>query len=42
MNEMSQGADEINTAVHHVNEISILNREGISILLKEVGCFKVE
>ena len=42
MNEMSQGADEINTAVHQVNDISFKNREGIAILLKEVGRFKVE
>jgi methyl-accepting chemotaxis protein len=42
MNEMAQGADQINIAVHHVNEISVKNREGIDILVKEVAKFKVE
>ena len=42
MNEMSSGADEINIAVTHVNDITIKNREGISVLLKEVGRFKIE
>jgi len=42
MNEMSIGADQVNVAVHHVNEISIKNREGIEILLQEVSRFKVE
>ena len=42
MNEMASGADEINTAVHHVNEISGKNREVIDILAKEVARFKVE
>ena len=42
MNEMASGADEINTAVHHVNEISGKNREVIDILVKEVARFKVE
>jgi methyl-accepting chemotaxis protein len=42
MNEMAKGADEINVAVHEVNGISIKNREGIDILIKEVSRFKVE
>ncbi|MDR0503388.1 MAG: methyl-accepting chemotaxis protein [Treponema sp.] len=41
MNEMASGADQINIAVHQVNEISIRNREGIASLLKEVSKFKV-
>ena len=41
MNEMATGADQINIAVHHVNEISIKNREGIDTLLKEVSRFKI-
>jgi methyl-accepting chemotaxis protein len=42
MNEMASGADHINIAVHHVNEISIKNREGIETLIREVSRFKVE
>jgi methyl-accepting chemotaxis protein len=42
MNEMASGADQINVAVNHVNEISGKNREGIDILLREVSRFKVE
>jgi len=42
MNEMASGAEQINVAVNQVNEITIKNREGISILLKEVSRFKVE
>jgi methyl-accepting chemotaxis protein len=41
MNEMASGADQINVAVNHVNEISAKNREGIDILTREVGKFKV-
>ena len=41
MNEMASGADEINIAVHHVNDISSKNREGIDVLIKEVSRFKV-
>jgi len=36
------GADQINLAVNHVNEISVKNREEIAILIKEVSRFKVE
>jgi methyl-accepting chemotaxis protein len=42
MNEMATGADQINIAVNHVNEISGKNREGIDSLIKEVSKFKVE
>jgi methyl-accepting chemotaxis protein len=42
MNEMASGAEEVNIAVTHVNEISAKNREGIEILLREVSRFKVE
>jgi len=42
MNEMATGADQINVAVHQVNEISIKNRGGIDSLTKEVSRFKVE
>jgi methyl-accepting chemotaxis protein len=42
MNEMASGADQINAAVHQVDEISTKNREGIDNLLREVSRFKVE
>jgi methyl-accepting chemotaxis protein len=42
MNEMASGAAQINVAVHQVNEISVKNREGIEILIREVSRFKVE
>jgi len=42
MNEMASGADQVNVAVHQVNEICIKNRDGIELLLKEVANFKVE
>ena len=42
MNEMASGADQINVAVHHVNEISNKNREGIDTLTREVSRFKVD
>jgi len=42
MNEMATGAEQVNVAVHHVNEISSTNREAIDSLLKEVSRFKVE
>jgi methyl-accepting chemotaxis protein len=41
MNEMASGADEINSAVVHVNELSGKNREGIDSLIREVSRFKV-
>jgi len=42
INEMVTGAAQINKAIHHVNEISAKNRDGINILLQEVSRFKVE
>jgi methyl-accepting chemotaxis protein len=39
---MSSGAQQINVAVNHVNEISGKNREGIDTLMREVSRFKVE
>jgi methyl-accepting chemotaxis protein len=42
MSEMATGADQINVAVHLVNEISIKNRENIALLIKEVSRFKVD
>jgi len=39
---MASGADQINVAVHHVNDISGKNREGIDSLIREVSKFKVE
>ena len=41
MNEMASGADQINTAVNHVNEISRQNSDVIKNLAKEVSRFKV-
>ncbi|MDR2185888.1 MAG: methyl-accepting chemotaxis protein [Treponema sp.] len=42
MNEMASGADQINVAVHRVNEISGTNKENINILVHEVSKFKIE
>jgi len=42
MNEMASGAEQINVAVHHVNELSGMTRKSIGDLLKEVSRFKVE
>ena len=42
MNEMAVGADQINTAVHHVNELTNKTREEIELLIKEVSRFKVD
>ena len=42
MNEMAQGAEQINIAVNQVNDISGKNREGIDTLMREVSKFKVE
>jgi methyl-accepting chemotaxis protein len=42
INEMASGADEINVAVHRVNELSVKNRENIDLVLREVSRFKVE
>ena len=42
MNEMATGADQINIAVHRVNELSVSNHDKVSVLMKEVAKFKVE
>jgi methyl-accepting chemotaxis protein len=42
MNEMASGAEQINAAVNNINEISVKNREGINLLIKEVSRFKAE
>ena len=42
MNEMATGADQINVAVHRVNEISGQNKESIDALVQEVSRFKVD
>jgi methyl-accepting chemotaxis protein len=42
MNEMATGADQINVAVHRVNEISGQNKENIDVLVREVSRFKVD
>jgi len=39
---MASGADQINAAVNHVNEISVKNRDGIDALIQEVSRFKVD
>jgi len=42
MNEMATGADQVNVAVHNVNDMAAKNREAIDSLIKEVSRFKVE
>jgi methyl-accepting chemotaxis protein len=42
MNEMATGADQINTAVNRVSEISGENKDNIEALIGEVAKFKVE
>jgi len=42
VNEMATGAEHINIAVHHVNDLSVKNREGIGLLTTEVKRFKVK
>jgi methyl-accepting chemotaxis protein len=42
MNEMASSTEEVNMAVRQVNEISVKNRNGIDVLIKEVSRFKVE
>jgi methyl-accepting chemotaxis protein len=42
MSEMAAGADQINTAVTHVNSISEKNKENIDVLVREVSKFKVD
>jgi methyl-accepting chemotaxis protein len=40
--EMTKGADQINTAISRVSEISVTNKEHINTLFAEVSKFKVE
>ncbi|MDR0502463.1 MAG: methyl-accepting chemotaxis protein [Treponema sp.] len=42
MNEMATGADQINIAVHRVNEISEKNHQMIDVLQTEVAKFKID
>jgi len=42
MNGIAKGAEQINTAVLRVNEISVQNKESISTLTAEIDKFKVE
>ncbi|MDR1301007.1 MAG: methyl-accepting chemotaxis protein [Treponema sp.] len=42
MQEMATGADQIDHAVHQVNDISIENKQQIEALIDEVSRFKVE
>jgi methyl-accepting chemotaxis protein len=42
MNEMASGAEQMNIAIHRVNELCISNREQIDLLTKEVSRFKVD
>jgi methyl-accepting chemotaxis protein len=41
MTEMAKGAEQINKAVNHVNDLSYKNKEYISLLIGEVSRFKV-
>jgi methyl-accepting chemotaxis protein len=42
MNEMASGADQVNVAIHRVNELTGDNRENIDKLVREVSRFKIE
>jgi methyl-accepting chemotaxis protein len=42
MNEMASGAEQINVAVHNVNELSHKTREDVGILMREISRFKVD
>ena len=42
MNEMAIGAEQINAAVNRVNEICVLNKQNIELLVEELARFKVE
>ena len=41
MNEMATGADQINIAVHEVNDLATVNHDKVEALMKEVSRFKV-
>jgi len=42
MDEMTSGTDQIKEAVNQINEISVINRDGIKALMNEVSRFTVE
>lgn len=42
MQEMATGAEQINVAVHKVNDISTENKRQIKVLMDEVSHFKIE
>jgi methyl-accepting chemotaxis protein len=42
VNEMAIGAEQINVAVHRVNDLSRENQKNINILVDEVSLFKVQ
>jgi methyl-accepting chemotaxis protein len=42
MNNMALSADQVNSAVRNVNELTNRTREGIETLMQEVSQFKVE
>jgi methyl-accepting chemotaxis protein len=39
---MATGADQINSAVTHVSDISMKNKDGIDVLVREVTKFKID
>ena len=41
MNEMASGVEEVNKAVHHINELTTKNRNTANNLMKEVQKFKI-
>ncbi|MCL2069743.1 MAG: methyl-accepting chemotaxis protein [Treponema sp.] len=42
MNEMASGVDQVNVAVSNINDLTNRNRETASLLMREVGKFKIE
>jgi len=42
INEMAQGTEQINIAIHHINDLSARNRENILLLQTEVSRFKID
>ncbi|MCL2411657.1 MAG: methyl-accepting chemotaxis protein, partial [Treponema sp.] len=42
MNEMANGTDQIKGAVNQINEISVINRDGIKALMEEVSRFTTD
>jgi methyl-accepting chemotaxis protein len=39
---MASGAEQINIAVHNVNELSHKTREDVQILMQEISRFKID